>query len=142
MSVLKVASLTAAALLLLLALAGPAFAAGQRVALVIGNGSYAHAPALANPLNDAADMGGALERLGFEVTRIENADYSETLRRGLHAVQAGRRRCRMMAVRSSTLATASRWTGATSSSPSTHACRAMTDVEFETVPLESGHRGR
>ena len=83
MSVLKVASLTAAALLLLLALAGPAFAAGQRVALVIGNGSYAHAPALANPLNDAADMGGALERLGFEVTRIENADV-ETLRRGLH----------------------------------------------------------
>ena len=82
MSVLKVASLAAAALLLLLALAGPAFA-GQRVALVIGNGSYAQAPSLANTLNDAADMGAALERLGFEVTSIENADV-ETLRRGLH----------------------------------------------------------
>ena len=51
--------------------------AAQRVALVIGNGSYAHAPALANPLNDAADIGGALERLGFRVTRIVNADREE-----------------------------------------------------------------
>ena len=48
--------------------------AAPRVALVIGNASYAHAPALANPLNDAADVGAALGRLGFEVTRLENAD--------------------------------------------------------------------
>ena len=50
--------------------------AAPRVALVIGNASYAHAPALANPLNDAADVGAALGRLGFEVTRLENADRS------------------------------------------------------------------
>ena len=56
--------------------------AGQRVALVIGNASYAHAPSLANPLNDASDVGTALDRLGFAVTRLHNADYSE-LRRGL-----------------------------------------------------------
>ena len=49
---------------------------------MIGNGSYQHAPALANPGNDAADVGAALDRLGFQVTRIENAGYSE-LRRGL-----------------------------------------------------------
>ena len=55
---------------------------GQRAALVIGNAAYAHAPALANPLNDAADVGAALERLGFSVTRIDNAGYS-ALRRGL-----------------------------------------------------------
>ena len=71
----------AAALLLLTAFAPPALA-GQRVALVIGNASYAHAPSLANPLNDANDMGAALERLGFAVTRMDNADQVE-LRRGL-----------------------------------------------------------
>ena len=61
--------------------ASPAFAA-QRVALVIGNATYAHVPALANPLNDAKDVGAALDRLGFAVTRLENAGYA-ALRRGL-----------------------------------------------------------
>ena len=61
--------------LVLVTICGQASAA-PRVALVIGNASYAHAPALANPLNDAADMGAALGRLGFEVTRLENADRS------------------------------------------------------------------
>ena len=56
--------------------------AAQRAALVIGNGAYAHAPALANPLNDAADVGAALGRLGFSVTRLENTGYA-ALRRGL-----------------------------------------------------------
>ena len=56
--------------------------AAPRVALVIGNASYAHAPALANPLNDMADVGAAFGRLGFEVTRIENADRA-SLWRGL-----------------------------------------------------------
>ena len=30
--------------------------ASRRVALVIGNAAYEHAPGLANPLNDACDM--------------------------------------------------------------------------------------
>ena len=51
--------------------------AGQRVALVIGNGSYAHAPSLANPLNDTTDIGAALDRLGFKVTRIDNGSRAE-----------------------------------------------------------------
>ncbi|MDE0202522.1 MAG: caspase family protein [Rhodospirillaceae bacterium] len=49
-----------------MAFATPA-SAGQRVALVIGNVSYAHAASLANPLNDATDIAAALDRLGFAV---------------------------------------------------------------------------
>ncbi|MFM9846479.1 MAG: caspase family protein [Hyphomicrobiaceae bacterium] len=41
--------------------------AQKRVALVIGNSAYQHATALANPTNDANDMGAALKELGFEV---------------------------------------------------------------------------
>ena len=51
---------------------------------MIGNAAYAHAPRLANPINDAADIGAALVRLGFEVTRLDNADF-DTMRRGLRA---------------------------------------------------------
>jgi Caspase domain len=42
-------------------------AAQKRVALVVGNSAYQHATALANPANDANDMGAALKELGFEV---------------------------------------------------------------------------
>ena len=61
--------------------AGHALAA-PRTALVIGNAAYAHVPALANPRNDAADVGAALARLGFAVTRLDNAGHAE-LRQGL-----------------------------------------------------------
>ena len=47
-------------------------------------GPYAHAPVLANPLNDANDIGATLDRLGFEVTTLENAEY-DAMRRGLRA---------------------------------------------------------
>ena len=70
----------AGAVLLLTVVAAPAWA-GQRVALVVGNAAYAHAPALATPLNDASDVGEALERLEFAVTRVENADQAALLRR-------------------------------------------------------------
>ena len=64
-------------LFFLLAAAVSAQAAG-RVALVVGNSDYAHAHVgrLPNPTNDAADVGAALRRLGFEVTVTENADLS------------------------------------------------------------------
>ena len=57
-----------------LSLAAPltALAAG-RVALVVGNSDYEHIGRLPNPANDAADMGAALQRLGFEVTITRNA---------------------------------------------------------------------
>ena len=58
--------------------------AKERIALVIGNARYAHAPPLANPLNDAGDIGAALGRLGFAVSRLDNADYDK-MRRGLRA---------------------------------------------------------
>jgi uncharacterized caspase-like protein len=48
-----------------------------RVALVIGNGAYLHAAALANPLNDAADVAKALEDSGFVVIRRDNASLRE-----------------------------------------------------------------
>ena len=70
------AVLPVAAILLLVLVAAPALS-GQRVALVIGNASYAHAPSLANPLNDASDIGASLDRLGFKVTRIENGGRAE-----------------------------------------------------------------
>src|ERR1700759_3975303 len=44
---------------------GPA-AADNRVALVIGNGAYAHVPHLPNPSHDARDVAAALKRTGFE----------------------------------------------------------------------------
>ena len=71
----------AAAVVLLSALPGGAGAA-QRVALVIGNGAYEKVPYLTNPRNDAADVGAALGRLGFEVSRLANADQT-VLREGL-----------------------------------------------------------
>lgn len=41
--------------------------AEKRVALVIGNSAYQHAPTLDNPANDAADMSAALKKHGFKV---------------------------------------------------------------------------
>jgi len=49
----------------------------KRVALVVGNSSYAERP-LRNPVNDANLMQATLKELGFEVTLLRNAD-----RRGL-----------------------------------------------------------
>ena len=56
--------------------------AETRVALVIGNAQYGHAPTLGNPLNDAEDISRALQRVGFVVTVLLDADYT-ALRRGL-----------------------------------------------------------
>lgn len=57
--------------------------AERRVALVIGNAAYKHAPALANPANDAKAVAAALDRLGFEVVSgfdLGNADLRKTVR--------------------------------------------------------------
>ena len=53
---------------------GPALA-DKRVALVIGNGAYAHKAGLINPPHDAADVTAALKRSNFEV--ISGADLSQ-----------------------------------------------------------------
>ncbi len=49
-------------------------AAAGRVALVVGNSTYAAIGELPNPGNDAADVGAALGRLGFVVTTVRDAD--------------------------------------------------------------------
>src|SRR5262245_42017621 len=49
-------------------------AAGDRVALVIGNSAYQHAPELMNPKNDASDVATVLTRLGFKVLEGFNLD--------------------------------------------------------------------
>jgi formylglycine-generating enzyme required for sulfatase activity len=54
--------------------------AEKRVALVIGNGAYAHADKLANPVNDARGMRDALAGLKFDVIYGEDLDL-KTLRR-------------------------------------------------------------
>ncbi|MET4798836.1 caspase family protein [Bradyrhizobium sp. LB11.1] len=46
--------------------AEPAFA-GKRVALVLANSAYQHAPSLANPVNDGAVMAKTLTDAGFDV---------------------------------------------------------------------------
>ena len=65
--------------------------ADGRVALVVGNGTYAHIERLPNPDNDARDMSAALRRLGFEVTTELNADRVE-LTAALRRVHAPERR--------------------------------------------------
>ena len=46
--------------------AGPAFA-GKRVALVIANSAYQHAPSLTNPVNDGSVMARTLKEAGFDI---------------------------------------------------------------------------
>ena len=58
-------------------------AQGKRVALVIGNSDYASATKLENPKNDAADVAGALETLGFQVIKgfdLDKASMDRTIR--------------------------------------------------------------
>ncbi len=57
------------------AIAAPALA-DNRVALVIGNGAYAHAPHLPNPSHDAEDVAAALKRTGFQT--IVGLDLDQT----------------------------------------------------------------
>ncbi|MBT1515152.1 caspase family protein [Bradyrhizobium sp. SRL28] len=47
---------------------------GRRVALVIGNGAYAHVRALPNPTNDARAMAKSLRDIGFVVTEGSDLD--------------------------------------------------------------------
>jgi uncharacterized caspase-like protein len=47
----------------------------NRMALVIGNGNY-KSQALSNPIYDAQDMSDTLNKLGFSVTQVINADQA------------------------------------------------------------------
>jgi len=63
----------------------------QRIALVIGNGSY-KSSLLANPVNDANDMADALERCNFTVMKKINANRREmrrAIRKFGHEIKSG-----------------------------------------------------
>jgi hypothetical protein len=70
------------AILLSASIAGASARAEKRIALVVGNGAYRNVPALPNPPNDAKDIAGAFERLGFTVRVVTDATY-DGMRRGL-----------------------------------------------------------
>ena len=61
---------------LLLTCPSAVYSVQNRVALVIGNGSYRNAP-LRNPVNDARLMRNLLRKAGFSVTIVENARKNE-----------------------------------------------------------------
>jgi hypothetical protein len=68
---------------LLIAAAAPATAT-ERVALVIGNSAYVHAPYLPNPVRDATAFARALEDVGFTVilgTDLEKLETHEIIRK-------------------------------------------------------------
>lgn len=52
--------------------------AEKRVALVIGNSDYKHAPEIPNPAHDAEDVAEALKTLGFDVVEGRNLDFQAT----------------------------------------------------------------
>ena len=66
-------------LLLFAALASPSFAndGRPRLALVIGNAQYKALAELKTTRNDALDMAAALQKLGFEVTSVSDADVEQ-----------------------------------------------------------------
>lgn len=62
---------------ILMAALGPAHAA-KRVALVLGNSAYTHAPPLPNPVNDANDIAAKLMDRDFIVSLAVDATKAET----------------------------------------------------------------
>jgi uncharacterized caspase-like protein len=62
--------------------AGPAFA-GKRVALVIANSAYQHAPSLTNPVNDGSVMAKTLKEAGFDIVDSRHDLSAQDTRRVL-----------------------------------------------------------
>lgn len=52
--------------------------AAKRVALVLGNSAYAHAPPLPNPVNDANEIAAKLQAMDFTVSLAVDATKAET----------------------------------------------------------------
>ena len=71
----------AAALLTCLLVPGAA-CAETRIALVIGNSTYQNALVLGNPRLDADAIAASMERLGFSVSRVADANF-DSFRRAL-----------------------------------------------------------
>src|SRR5579864_7437240 len=56
----------------------------SRIALVVGNSAYQHAPALPTTVNDANDIAQTLESLGFVTKKLVDAPYDD-FRRAVRA---------------------------------------------------------
>ena len=69
--------------------AAPALA-DNRVALVIGNGAYLHAPHLPNPTHDAEDVAAALKRNGFETILGTDLDQAGMQNAAIRFARAAR----------------------------------------------------
>jgi uncharacterized caspase-like protein len=57
--------------------------ADKRVALVIGNSAYKSAPKLANPVGDAALIGGMLKKAGFDTVDVRQDLNAPEMRKAL-----------------------------------------------------------
>jgi hypothetical protein len=64
--------------------------ADKRVALVIGNGAYVHAPHLPNPPHDAEDVAAALKRTGFETVLGVDLDKTKMEDAAINFARAAR----------------------------------------------------
>src|SRR5262249_45117579 len=118
----------------LIAALGPVRSDDRRVALVIGVANYRHAPVLANAANDGADMAKALERLGFEVEYLADADRA--------AFEAGLRRLGQRARGASAslfyyAGHALELVGRNWLIPSTAELQSERDLRFEAIDLDS-----
>lgn len=51
----------------------------KRVALIIGNSAYEHAPELPNPANDASDLAAAFSAMGYQVRLVKDASREHLL---------------------------------------------------------------
>jgi uncharacterized caspase-like protein len=69
---------------------GPAFA-GKRVALVIANSAYQHAPSLTNPVNDGSVMARTLKEAGFDIVDSRRDLTAQETRRVLREFADGTR---------------------------------------------------
>ena len=105
-----------------------------RVALVIGNGSYAHVKALPNPSNDARAIAKSLRDIGFTVTEGIDLDRAamQTMTREFLREACGRR-----SRWSITPATACRSTAATIWCRSISSFRAGTDVTAAMMDMDT-----
>ncbi|MEM7189738.1 MAG: caspase family protein, partial [Pseudomonadota bacterium] len=76
MTILRVLSFQAVCAVAFLVLFAVPASASERFALIIGNGSYGDGPLspLRNPVNDAVLIGKTLERTGFQVDLVMDAD--------------------------------------------------------------------
>ena len=71
-----------------IALAAPDALAEKRVALLIGNATYQHVPALANPVNDVARVAEVLKKAGFDVvigSNLTRLAFEDSVRRFLRS---------------------------------------------------------